>query len=440
MKDPDYTLQTALQWRQASADEIARGQEKLLQNHVRQAVKAPFYKSLLADSGISPADVGVEKLAALPLTSRTDLEGEPLNFFATPETEHADLSLTSGSTGSPVLVPYTAGDLERLAFNEQMGFYGAGVRNSDRLMLCVTIDRCFIAGLAYYSGLVKLGATAIRSGPGQPARQWELISQLRPTGLVGVPSFLLKLANWAEERGHNPRDYGINTLITIGEPVRKPDLTLTPLGGELTAAWNARVYSSYGATELETAFCDCTAECGQHVHPELMLVEIVDDRGKPVPQGEPGEVVVTPLGVEGFPLVRFRTGDIARLYTAPCACGWNTQRLGPIEGRLAQRLKYKGTTLYPEMIYHILQDIDGIEASYLEVRSAYDLSDEITVMVGTGGNGPSAETIKEMLQAKIRVKPEVIVKDATEVIETMEKAGGRKLQKFFDFRKKESKV
>ena len=164
-------------------------------------------------------------------------------------------------------------------------------------------------------------ARCVKLFPGQPARQWNLIQKLRPKAIVGVPSFLQRLAIWGEENGINTRKCGIESLITIGEPIRSPDYSPTPLGKQLEDAWGAKIYSSYGATEFETAFCECSASCGGHVHPELMIVEIVDDEGKPMPDGLSGEVIVTPLGVEGFPLVRFRTGDIARLDGTPCPGG-----------------------------------------------------------------------------------------------------------------------
>lgn len=431
----NFTIDEAIAFRQAAPAEIAARQESLLQAHLRQAAKAPFYRKLFADSDCRPEDITLSNLASLPLTSRHDMEAAPEDFFATPPASHVDLALTSGSTGAPILVPYTAYDLERLAFNEQLGFYGAGVNKHDRLLLCVTLDRCFIAGLAYYSGLVKLGAACIRSGPGQPARQWELLSRLKPTGLIGVPSFLLKMATWGKSNGYNPQKSGIGKLITIGEPIRRPDSSLTPLGRELEEAWQGQIFSSYGATELETAFCECKEGCGGHVHPELMITEIIDAQGVPVSPGKPGEVVVTPLGVEGFPLLRFRTGDIARLDATPCACGWQTARLGPIEGRLAQRLKVKGTTLYPEMIFQALQELPEVRSSYLEVRAAYDLSDDVHVVIGVDNPADiEVKRISDHLQALLRVKPEISIKHKSVVQETMEQAGGRKLKRFFDFR------
>ncbi|MDF1576870.1 MAG: AMP-binding protein [Desulfobulbales bacterium] len=432
-----FDLNKALAFRTADPAELADRQNPLLQAHLRQALKTSFYQELFARIGCLPEEINLGNLTSLPLTSRHDVEANPEAFFAVPPEMQADLALTSGSTGAPVLVPYTALDLERLAFNERMNFHGAGVNKNDRFLLCVTLDRCFVAGLAYYTGLVGLGASCIRSGPGQPARQWELIDRLRPSGLVGVPSFLLKMAQWGKRHGYNPGKNGISSLVTIGEPVRRADNSLTPLGRELEEAWHGRVFSSYGATELETAFCECTAAAGGHVHPELMIAEIVDEAGNSVKPGEPGEVVVTPLGVEGFPLVRFRTGDIARLHTSPCRCGWRTARLGAIEGRLAQRLKVKGTTIYPEMIFQALQELPEISCCYLEVRSAYDLSDQIHIVIGMDDPATvELGRISDHLQARLRVKPEITVQARDVVQETMEQSGGRKLKRFFDFRGK----
>lgn len=429
-----FSLKDALNLREGNAIQVESCQLKLLREHLKHAGRTPFYKNIFGQTGFSPDDIlSTRDIAGLPLTKREDIDQKQALFSPGEETTFADIALTSGTTGEAVIVPYTARDLERLAFNETMCFYGAGIRRGDHVLLAVTLDRCFIAGLAYYSGLVSLGATAIRSGPGQPARQCNLIQRLHPKAIVGVPSFLLRLAVWGEENGINTKERGIESLITIGEPIRSPDYRLTPLGKQLEDAWGAKIYSSYGATEFETAFCECSFSCGGHVHPELMIVEIVDNDGELLPDGQPGEVVVTPLGVEGFPLVRFRTGDIARLDGTPCQCGWQTKRLGPLEGRLAQRLKYKGTTLYPEMIFHVLQQYTTLTV-YVEIRKAADLSDELTVVVGSDDQQTTRQTVEEILQAHLRVRPKVVVKKQTEVLAVMSQDGGRKLKKFFDFR------
>jgi phenylacetate-CoA ligase len=434
----NFSLENAIKWRSAPTSDREEYQTSLLQAHLRQAYKSPFYKRCFNTIGLDINKVSsLADLIKLPLTERKNLEKSPKDFYAVPVQSFADLAFTSGSTGNSLEVPYTVRDLERLAFNEMVNFHGVNARPGDCFLLCVTLDRCFIAGLAYYSGLIKLGASVIRSGSGQAARQWDLINRCKPKGIVGVPSFLLKMAQWGNENGYKPADSSISTLVTIGEPIRRADQKHTALGQKLEEAWGAKVFSSYGATELETAFCECTESCGGHVHPELMITEIVDHEGNVLPFGQSGEIVVTPLGVEGFPLVRFRTGDIAKLHNTPCKCGWTTQRLGPVEGRLAQRLKYKGTTLYPEMIFQALDEIQYDSCSYVEVRSSFDLSDEIVVVVGQENTEALPSKIEEHLQAKLRVKPKVVVTDKTEVTRKMSVAGGQKLKRFFDLREKQ---
>jgi phenylacetate-CoA ligase len=433
--DHDYFPAHALRWRRAELDEVGRWQAQALRRHVRHAARSAFYGERLQRLGCDPdALASVDDLRALPLTARSDLETAGPALYATPPAAFADLALTSGTTGEPVVVPYTARDLERLAFNEQVAFWGAGVRPGDRVLVCVTLDRCFVAGLAYYSGLVRLGAAAIRSGFGQPARQWELIRRLKPVGIVGVPSFLVELARWGEVNGCDPRAAGIRRIVTIGEAVRTQDHALSPMGQALADLWGASVHASYASTELQTCFCECGSTCGGHVHPELALVEIVDEAGTVLPAGEPGEVVVTPLGVEGLPLLRFRTGDVSRLFVEPCPCGWTSPRLGPIEGRLAHRLKYRGTTLYPEAVLRVLHGMAEVQAAYLEVRSASDLSDDLTVVVGSDSRGVTADQVAERLQASLRVRPHVVVKGQAEVVATMELPGERKPRRFFDLR------
>ncbi len=246
---------------------------------------------------------------------------------------------------------------------------------------------------------------------------------------------LLETARRARESGAEPADSGIETVVAIGEPVRNPRLELLPLGAALSSAWGCGIASTYASTEMQTCFCECVYGAGGHVHPELMYAEVVDSQGRPVAPGEAGEVVVTPLGVEGLPLVRYRTGDVARLFDGPCPCGWNTPRLGPIEGRLAHRLKYRGTTLYPEMIFHVLQEVPQVEAAYVEVRADFDLSDHVTVVVGVGEDGSiGREQLLSLMQARIRVKPDIRIETLESVKKRMFEHGGRKPKRFFDYR------
>ncbi len=430
-------IKNALDLRAKSIEEINQIQFELLKKHINQALKSKFYAKLLGkDFNISDL-TSIEDIKKLPLTTRKDLEQETSSFFAVEEVKFCDLNLTSGTTSNPVLIPYTQNDLKRLALNEAIAFAGFGANAQDCFLLCVTLDKCFVAGLAYFLGLKMLGAKVIRSGPGQIQRQWELIKLLKPTGIVGVPSFLINMARWALDNGVIPKNFGIKHLVAIGEPIRNYNLSPNNLGKAIKKLWGVDAISTYAATEIETCFCECYKKNGCHAHPELAIVEIIDDKGNPVPEGEPGEVVVTPLGVEGLPLIRYRTGDVARLYTSQCSCSWNTPRLGPIEGRLAQRLKCKGTTLYPDMIFQILSEIPEIDASYLEVRESYKLSDEITVVVASKDKVINIDKIKKLLQAKLRVTPKIRTEKFELVIKKIQPAGQRKPKRFFDLRKKE---
>ncbi len=429
----DKIFKQGLALRTMPVSQCIEQQNILLQKHLKQAMQGTHYRQTYTDLGITPQEISLDNFSDLPLTSRADLNDRSHLFQAVPDDKIRDLSLTSGTTGNPVRIPYTRNDLHRLAYNEAMAFHGAGVKKGDTYLVGVTIDRCFIAGLAYYSGLVELGATAVRSGPGQPARQWEFIEQLRPKGIIGVPSFLLQIGKWALEHGKKPSESSIQSLITIGEPIRRPNFDLTPLGYDLQEIWQTPIHASYGATELETGISECVMQRGGHIHPELMLAEIIDEQGNLVAHGKSGELVVTPLGVEGFPLVRFRTGDITRIDPTPCDCGWTTPRIGPIEGRLAQRLKVKGTTIYPDTIFQVLQEIKELGPAYLEVTASYDLSDEIKVVVAEE-SAISVKEITNLLQARLRVRPEV-EKQPGKAIMTKMSSGGHKLKRFFDNRK-----
>ena len=416
-----------------SVQEIADVQQELLRAHLDYCQRnSPFYRTLFAP--ITPHEVTLESLAQLPFTDKDQFAKCNADFLAVTPDNIVDIVLSSGTTGAPTRVMYTERDLQRLAYNEAASFAGCGVTRRDVALLTCTLDRCFVAGLAYQTGLRQLGAAVIRNGASTLQSHCELIARLKPTLIVGVPTFLRKLGRHMRETGVEPAMASVRKLVCIGEPLRDADLSPLPLGSDLENLWNAETYSTYASSEICASFCECSARRGGHLHPELAIVEIIDEAGMRLPPGQHGEVVFTPLQVEGMPLVRFKTGDVSFLISEPCACGRITPRLGPILGRKSQMIKIKGTTVYPLAIVAVLTAIPGISEYCIEVTSDDCLCDQVAIHVALSGHDCSAETISERLQASLRVKIDVIIESEAALAQRVFGTGTRKAVRFMDER------
>jgi len=385
----------------ASASDIQEKQLLLFNQHVRYCRQhSPYYRRLLAD--LPDQDFTFETLRTLPTTDKRQVSEHNEEFLAVSRQEIVDISLTSGTTGKPTRFFYTKGDLDVLAYNERIGMATAGIHSGDRALLTCTIDRCFIAGLAYYLGLVALGANVIRNGLNTIESHAEILKSMQPEAIVGVPSFLAKLGAYAVE--NNIPLQHVRTIVCIGEPMRDRQMKSTALALKIQAAFpNATIHGTYASTEICTSFTECEAMCGGHPPADLALVELLDDAERPVPPGQPGEVVVTPFRFRGTPLIRFKTGDVSFQLPDECPCGRHSMRLGPILGRKAQLLKIRGCSIFPNAFFNVLDGIPGIVQYYLEVRGA-QLSDEATIFIATYGNQPAdLETIDHQLYARTRL-------------------------------------
>ncbi len=417
-------------------EEIKKIQEALLQSHIQYAAaRSPYYRRLFQKHGIDAAAVTLDSLQQLPLTDKSEFGQYNEDFLAVPRPDISDIVLSSGTTGKPTTMMYTGNDLERLAYNEEISFSSCGMTRDDVVLLTCTMDRCFIAGLAYFSGVRRLGAAAIRNGLSSVESHFEIIQRLKPTALVGVPSFLLKLGRHLQSQQTDPRQTGIRKLICIGEPIRDRSLRFIKLGEALEEVWGAKIYSTYASSETITSFCECTAQQGGHLHPDLAVVEIVDDSGKRAAPGADGEVVVTPLRIEGMPLIRFRTGDVSFLTDEPCSCGRFSPRLGPILGRKKQMIKFRGTTLYPNAVYEVLDAVPSVTDYYVTATNDYDLSDIITVTVAVKDDTYTPGMIMDKLQTRLRVRPPVMIESAEQVRKQVYPGNARKLIRFVDKRK-----
>lgn len=388
-------------------------EEKLIDQLKYLKENSPFYRRFFKENSIDIEEIKLlEDLIKIPVITKDELQKYNDEFIAVPRSKIVDYLTTSGTMGEPVVFTETEADLQRLAYNEYISFACADSKREDIFQLMVTLDRRFMAGMAYYEGIRKLGAGIIRVGPGNPGLQFDTIKRINPTALVTVPSFLLKLIEYAEANNIDYKNSSIKKAICIGESLRNKDLTLNVLGEKIKSKWDIDLYSTYASTEMGTAFTECCEGVGGHHHPEMIIVEFLDENNNPVAEDEPGEVTITNLGVEGMPLLRFKTGDICYHYSDRCRCGRNTIRLGPVIGRTKQMIKYKGTTLYPPALYDTLNGIDGVINYIVEVSTNKIGTDDILIKVGSEVTDSEMEkSIKDHFRSKLRVAPSILFSD-----------------------------
>ena len=394
----------------ASITEIKKFQEielKKLLSYLSE--NSAYYQKLFKEQHIDLDTIErLEDLSKIPVTTKDDLQQFNNEFICVPKNKIIDYVTTSGTLGEPVTFALTDNDLERLAYNEAISFECAGVGKDDVMQLMTTMDRRFMAGLAYFLGARKLGAGIIRVGSGIPELQWDSILKFEPTYLICVPSFLLKLIEFAEQRNIDVSKTSVKGALCIGEPIKNQDFSFNVLAKKIKASWNIELYSTYASTEMSTAFNECSEHQGGHHHPELIIAEILDENNQTVETGKVGELVITTLGVEAMPLLRFKTGDMVVAYTNACDCGRNTMRLGPVVGRKKQMIKYKGTTLYPPAMYNVLNHFNEVDCFIIEI-SHNDLgTDEILVKIATSNASELfLNEIKDHFRAKLRVLPRI---------------------------------
>lgn len=420
-----------------SREEIKAYQEEKLQELLAYLeARSPYYSALFRRHGLYIGDIKtLDDLAKIPVTTKQDLQEKNDDFICVGKEQIIDYVTTSGTLGDPVTFPMTDKDLERLAYNEYLSFLCAEGSSHDIYQLTATLDRRFMAGLAYFLGARKLGAGIVRVGSGIPELQWDTIHRVQPNAIVAVPSFLLKLVEYAEKHGIDYKSTKVTKAICIGEPLRNVDFSLNTLGEKIREKWDIQLFSTYASTEMVTAFTECREGKGGHHHPELIIVEFLDDNNQQVAEGEAGEVTISTLGIEGMPLLRFKTGDICHHYHTPCACGRNTLRLGPIIGRKSQMIKYKGTSLYPPALYDILDTISEVENYVVEVYTNEIGTDEILIRVGCSVPRPALEKeIKDHFRAKLRVAPQIQFERPEDIQKVLLPALNRKPAKFIDRR------
>ncbi|TDQ28871.1 phenylacetate--CoA ligase family protein [Tenacibaculum caenipelagi] len=392
----------------ASLRDIKKFQEqKLVEllSYVKENSK--YYQRVFQKHNIDISEIKtLESLEKIPVTTKEDLQLYNDDFICVEDHQIIDVVTTSGTLGEPITFVLSDKDLDRLAYNEYLSFACAGITKDDRIQLTTTLDKRFMAGLAYFLGARKLGASIIRVGVGSPELQWDSILKLKPTCLVAVPSFLIKLIAFAKANNIALDTTSVKKVICIGEPIKESDFSPNILAKKIQEDWNVELYSTYASTEKSTAFTECEEQKGGHHHPELIIVEVLDEHDKAVKEGGKGELTITTLGVEAMPLLKYKTGDIVELHQDLCKCGRNTLRVGPVLGRKKQMIKLKGTTIFPQAIKSVLNEVDEVNNYVIKISKDDFLNDKVTIKVEADTDQEILrKTLQQKCKTKIRVTP-----------------------------------
>jgi len=427
-----------------SKAQIENIQVEYLKETMKYALKySPFYqKKLKKKTSLIKGIKKLEDIQKLPVTTKTQIQKNNRAFFCEGKENIIEIVSTTGTTGEAVFIPLTESDLNRLALNEQRSFYCAGVTKKDIFHIAVTLDNLFMAGVAYYRGITQLGATVFRAGMRNVKKQSRLIQQLSPTGIVTVPSFILRLADAIKEENLSSRKNTIRKAVLVGECIREQDFSLNRLGMLISKKWPVDLYSTYGNSECGISFCECKEKVGAHEHSDLIISEILDDNDNPVSDGEIGELVLTTLQTRGMPLLRYKTGDVTFKLTEKCGCGRNSSRIGPILGRKAQMMKFKGVKVYPKTIENAVLSTAGVNNHVIEVYTGDDYLDKVIVKIGCKRKTKKIkEEVLKNIEAYARVTPEVELMSVKEVDWLMTEGGNRrKMRMFIDNRKKRNEL
>lgn len=396
-----------------------------------------FYQRLFRENNIDIKKIkSIEDLEKIPVTTKQDIQLYNDDFLCVDRCDIVDYVTSSGTLGHPVTFALTDGDLNRLAYNEAHSFALTGVQAGDTIQLMTTIDRRFMAGLAYFLGARELKCGVVRVGNGIPELQWDTIDRIKPNTCIVVPSFLIKLAKYAQTNNIDYTASSLRRAICIGEALKDDKNRDTSLAQQIKVLWpDLELFSTYASSEMQSSFTECSCHTGSHQPVDLIIVELLDENNMSVDDGTIGEVTITTLGVKGMPLLRFKTGDMCYKYSSQCDCGRNSLRLSSVLGRKGHMIKLKGTTLYPPAIYNVLDNIDEVENYIVEVSTNSIGTDHILVRIGSPNSSEELKKqIKDLFRAKIRIAPDVIFESVESILKVQMPTMSRKVIKFFDFR------
>jgi phenylacetate-CoA ligase len=342
--------------------------------------RVPFYRKRFETAGIKPEDIKtLEDIRYLPFTSKADLrEVYPFGMFAVPLSEIVEIHSSSGTTGKPVVMGYTRGDIEVWKEVMARSITMMEVTKEDIIQIAYGYG-LFTGGLGFHYGALTIGATIVPASAGNTRRQIELMRDFGSTVLCCTPSYALYLAEYArEEMGIEPDSLKLKAGSFGAE------MWTDEMRREIERRFGIRAYNVYGLTEIigPGVAHECPEQRGLHIWEDHFYPEIIDpETGEPLPEGERGELVLTTLTKEGVPMLRFRTRDITAFIPGECSCGRTAIKIERIRGRSDDMIKVRGVMLFPYQIEKAILEVQGVEPHYQIILTRPQHLDEIEVQV-----------------------------------------------------------
>ncbi len=409
--------------------ELERLQLRRLRWTVRHAYEnVPFYRRMLKKAGVHPDDIkSREDLAKLPFTTKEDLrDNYPFGLFAVPKEKIIRVHTSSGTSGKPKVVGYTAKDLENWINMVARCLYMVGVRNSDVFQNMVNYA-FFTGGLGFHYAAERIGAMVVPAGVGNTERQVQYMVDFGTTVIHSTPSYALHIKEVAESMGIGPSDLSLRIGCFGAEPWSENTRK------RLEEAFGIKAYDSYGLSEMNgpgVAF-ECPEQNGLHIWMDHYLVEVVDpESGEVLADGETGELVMTTLTKEAMPLLRYRTGDITYVMEDECSCGRTHPKIHRILGRADDMIIVRGINVFPSQIEHVLMQIPEVGDHFQVVITRDGTLDEITVRVEMRDDVFTGELSDlQRIQEKVRraLYKELNLRTNVELVEkgTLERSMGK---------------
>ncbi len=396
-------MQKWLQNDYMNRDEIKNLQEENFLHVFNYAYQnSRFYRGMYDNAGIKPDHIkSLADLQHLPFTTKEHLRNNyPYEMAAVPMEKIVRIHASSGTTGKPVVMGYTKEDLKNWARGVARICNIAGASSQDIAQVSFGYG-LFTGGFGLHNGLEELGVTVVPFSSGNTDRQLDLMKDFQTTILVSTPSFALYMAETAREKNIDPSSYYLRLGLFGGEPFSEA------MRQEIENQWQIKATLNYGLTEVVGPGIsgDCSAQKGMHLLEDLFIPEIIDpNTGEILPEGEKGELVLTPLYKEGFPVIRYRTGDITRIIPETCSCGRSLQRMDYITGRTDDMIIIKGVNIFPSQVEEVLTEFEEVSPHYcLVLHRSKDFIKQLEVQIELAPEGFS-DSFREMelLEDKIR--------------------------------------